>query len=293
MPDLPTLDEECFFITPIGEEGSDIRRRSDGILKYIVGRAATEVGLEAVRVDQLADPGQINLQVVDHVLNAKAAVADLTGSNANVFYEVAIRHTARLPLVLIAEKGSVLPFDIANMRTIFFDHTDLASADECRQAIVEALKSAIDGGIVDSPIGTSIDLSSMSSGNAVERGIADILSTLEELASEQRHGLAAVQRSRGSGRIHPAAIADAESALERLQDIASSADVAELAEAVADMRRPVRHIARMSSGRVHSDTDRFSPRGRSSNDSSSRSSQDSAADRQGSPELFDDGDDAA
>lgn len=290
MPDLPTLEEECFFITPIGEEGSDIRRRSDGVLKYIVGRAATEVGLEAVRVDQLADPGQINLQVVDHVLNAKAAVADLTGSNANVFYEVAIRHTARLPLVLIAEKGSVLPFDIANMRTIFFDHTDLASADECRQAIVEALKSAIEGGIVDSPIGTSIDLSSMSAGNAVERGIADILSTLEELASEQRHGLAAMQRSKGSGRIHPAAIVDAENALERLEDIASRADIADLAEAVAQLRGPVQYIAKRSSNRTQGDVERFTPRGRTSIESSSRSSQDSA-DRLKSQESFDDGDD--
>lgn len=290
MPDLPTLEEECFFITPIGEEGSDIRRRSDGVLKYIVGRAATEVGLEAVRVDQLADPGQINLQVVDHVLNAKAAVADLTGSNANVFYEVAIRHTARLPLVLIAEKGSVLPFDIANMRTIFFDHTDLASADECRQSIVEALKSAIEGGTVDSPIGTSIDLSSMSAGNAVERGIADILGTLEELVSEQRHGLAAMQRSMGPSRVSPAAILDAENALERLEDIASRAEVADLAEAVAEMRRPLRYIARRSLNRPHGDSDRFMPRGRASTDGAPRSGQDSA-DRPTSQESFDNGDD--
>ena len=106
MPELPQLDDECFFISPIGDELSDIRRRSDGILKYIVGRAASEVGLTAVRVDQLADPGQINLQVVDHVLNAKAAVADLTGLNANVFYEVAIRHTARCRSCLLPKKGA-------------------------------------------------------------------------------------------------------------------------------------------------------------------------------------------
>jgi hypothetical protein len=245
MPEMPELTNECFFIAPIGESGSDTRRRSDGVLKYIVGRAADEVGLTAVRADQLAEPGQINLQVVDHVLRAKAAVADMTGLNPNVFYEIAIRHTARLPLVLIAEKDCQLPFDIANMRTIFFDHTDLESADSCREAIVAALKPALDGGVVDSPIGTSIDLSSMSGGNAMERGIADILSTLEDLAKEQREVRTEVEgvRRLQHRTVHPAALSDAMHRLERLVRISEGIDDPELAEAIDELRRPLMYMA--------------------------------------------------
>ncbi|UKA59136.1 hypothetical protein [Arthrobacter sp. FW306-2-2C-D06B] len=194
---LPPFESECFFITPIGEEGSETRKRSDGILRYIVNKAAEEVGLSAVRADQIADPGQINLQVIDHVLNARAAVADLTGLNPNVFYEVAVRHTARLPLVLIAEKGCKLPFDIANMRTIFFDHTDLGSADDCRAAIAAGLDQALNKGVVDSPIATTLDVRSMSAGSAVERGIADILQSVQELTRMQR-SLASIHEWRDS-----------------------------------------------------------------------------------------------
>jgi hypothetical protein len=68
---LPTLDKECFFIAPIGSEGSPERYRSDGILEFIVDRAAEELGLTAVRADQLAEPGQITLQVIDHILGAR------------------------------------------------------------------------------------------------------------------------------------------------------------------------------------------------------------------------------
>jgi hypothetical protein len=81
VPSLPTLEQECFFIAPIGKDGSEERNRSDGVLEFIVARAAQELGLRAVRADQLAEPGQITLQVIEHVLGAKAAVADLTSRN--------------------------------------------------------------------------------------------------------------------------------------------------------------------------------------------------------------------
>jgi hypothetical protein len=44
------------------------------------------------------------------------------------------------------------------MRTIFVDHTDLASADSCREQIVIQLREALaDNAVVDSPIATSMD----------------------------------------------------------------------------------------------------------------------------------------
>ncbi len=184
---LPEPDQECFFIAPIGEEGSDIRNRSDGILEFIVQRAAQEIGLTAVRGDQIAEPGQINLQVLDHILRAKVAVADLTGLNPNVFYELAVRHTAKLPVTLIADKSCDLPFDIAQMRVILFDHTDLRSADNCRQQIVTHLKQALNSGNSESPISTTLDVQSMQVGSPVERSVAEMVTSVEEIARIQRH----------------------------------------------------------------------------------------------------------
>jgi hypothetical protein len=83
-------------------------------LEFIVAPAAKQVGLIAVRGDQIAKPGLINRQVIEHVLGTKAAVVDLTAANPNV-YGMAVRHTARLPTVLIAQDGEKLPFDIAQM----------------------------------------------------------------------------------------------------------------------------------------------------------------------------------
>ena len=192
MADKVELDSECFFITPIGADGSEVRKRSDGVLKFIVGRAAAELELTAVRADEIAEPGLITRQVLDHVLGAKAAVADLTGHNANVFYEMAVRHAAKLPVVLIAEIGVVLPFDIAQMRTIFFDHTDLESADKCRTEIVKHLREAIDNGAVDSPIATSLDVQALQAGSAVERNVAELITAFESMSRVQTRMASAI-----------------------------------------------------------------------------------------------------
>lgn len=180
MPELPAFDEECFFIAPIGADGSDERRRSDGILRYIVSRAAAEVGLVAVRADAIAEPGNITLQVIEHVISARAAVVDVTGRNANVFYELGIRHAAQLPVVLISEERD-LPFDVAQLRTIFFSRTDLESAEDCREQVAQQLGAAVSRGSF-SPVSQAIDFARLQGGSSSERGIAEVVENTSQLA---------------------------------------------------------------------------------------------------------------
>lgn len=63
MDSLADFERECFFIAPLGEEGGGVRTRSDLILEFIVRPAAQELGLWAVRGDELAAPGQITHRV--------------------------------------------------------------------------------------------------------------------------------------------------------------------------------------------------------------------------------------
>src|SRR5687768_15710073 len=92
-----SLDRECFFITPIGSDDSPERRRADGLLESVVVPACEEHDLVAVRADRIAEGGHVTLQVLEHCAGAKMAVADLTGGNKNVLYEVGIRHALRMP----------------------------------------------------------------------------------------------------------------------------------------------------------------------------------------------------
>lgn len=142
----------CFFIAPIGESGSDTRRRSDDVLKYIVRPACEECGYDVVRADELDTPGIITDRVIGLLLGANVVVVDLTGNNPNVFYELGIRHSAGLPVVQILQEGARLPFDISNLNTIFFDSSSLASSDQCRHRLVRHIRSTEDGGVQGNPV---------------------------------------------------------------------------------------------------------------------------------------------
>jgi hypothetical protein len=68
-------------------------------------------------------------------------IADLTGRNPNVFYELALRHTIKKLLLQIINKGEDIPFDVAGMRTISVDHHDLDSVEDAKKDIIKQIKS--------------------------------------------------------------------------------------------------------------------------------------------------------
>src|SRR5438128_2309435 len=107
----------CFVISPVGDEGSDIRKRADQILKHVISPIVKELGYEPVRSDQISKPGVITGQIIEHLIEDSLVVADLTGYNPNVFYELAVRHAVRKPVVQLRKKGEPLPFDVAPVRT--------------------------------------------------------------------------------------------------------------------------------------------------------------------------------
>lgn len=176
----------CFVIAPIGEEGSEVRRRSDQVLKHIIAPAANECDYEAIRADRISEPGMITSQVIQHILEDPLVIADLTGRNPNVFYELAIRHAVRKPVVQVIQIGEPIPFDVAQSRTIQVDHHDLDSVANCRDQLVKQIQLAErDPTNVDTPISVAVDLQSLrQSENPLEKSSAEIISMLQDLRSK-------------------------------------------------------------------------------------------------------------
>jgi hypothetical protein len=112
------FDKTCFYITPIGDENSDERQHADFIMSYIIEPAVKEFGLKVVRADKMGKPGMIGKQVVEHILKSRLVIADLSFHNPNVFYELCLRHTTRLPTVQIIRAVDKIPFDLNQYRTI-------------------------------------------------------------------------------------------------------------------------------------------------------------------------------
>ena len=153
------MSKTCFVISPIGPDGSKIRRYADLTLRHILEPACSEHGYDCIRADQISDPGMITSQVITHIINDDMVIADLTSQNPNVFYELAIRHTLRKPVVQIISKGETIPFDVAHSRTIFVDLTDPDNVVSSRTELSRQIKFAASNPTgIDTPISTAIDI---------------------------------------------------------------------------------------------------------------------------------------
>lgn len=111
----------CFVISPIGAEDSEVRRHADEVFEHIVRPAMERCGLVPYRSDHLSAPGRISGQMFERILGDDLCIAVLTGYNPNVFYELAIAHFARRPVIIMLEKGRELPFDVNDLRCLYYD----------------------------------------------------------------------------------------------------------------------------------------------------------------------------
>ncbi|MCL2573994.1 MAG: hypothetical protein FWE34_05510 [Defluviitaleaceae bacterium] len=129
----------CFFVSPIGNENSDIRKNADQLLKYIIEPACHNFIVE--RVDQMNDAGSITQTILDSLENADLVIADITGHNPNVFYEMGFRRRTGKPIIHLKRKGESIPFDVSAIRTSEYDLADLDSVESVKNRLTKIVES--------------------------------------------------------------------------------------------------------------------------------------------------------
>ncbi|WP_437196655.1 hypothetical protein [Roseovarius sp. MS2] len=172
--------KSCFFVTPIGAQASIHRKRADDLLQHVLRPIAKEF-LEITRADEVDEPGTITSDIVQRLYKSDLVIADLTGQNPNVMYEIGLRHCFNLPIVHLAQNGEKPPFDLASERIIFFDINDLSSVDEAKGKILRACKAAMDAKPFRSPVVRALELESLfASASEIPRP-RDLLEKLDAL----------------------------------------------------------------------------------------------------------------
>jgi hypothetical protein len=98
----------------------------------------------------------ITSQVLEHILRARLVIADLSYHNPNVFYEMALRHAVKLPVVQICRRCDRLPFDVNQVRTVSIDTTDIYTLvprlETYRSEIASQVRAALEGQSTGNPI---------------------------------------------------------------------------------------------------------------------------------------------
>lgn len=148
----PQSKKRCFVVTPIGPDDSDIRRAADGIIDAVIRPVLEPMGFGEVTASHTLDrPGSITREALERILTDDLVIANLTGPNPNVMYELAVRHCKGLPVVVIAEVGTDLPFDVSDERTAFFTN-DMAGGTRLKYDLENKVKAALAEQEPDNPV---------------------------------------------------------------------------------------------------------------------------------------------
>lgn len=132
----------CFVIGPIGGDGTETRDAADWLL-YFITPVLEELGFDVTRADKISEPGLISEQVINLAMDADLVIADLTGHNANAFYELAIRHSADKPVVHMFHAGEKPPFDVADFRAISYSRQHPSMMEEALQELRKQVKAVM------------------------------------------------------------------------------------------------------------------------------------------------------
>lgn len=151
-----TNGHSCFFITPIGKDGSTERINMEHVLKLMLRPILSkyEFDFEHVVTSEDDDTPKITRTILNHIENDDLCVADLTGLNPNVMFELGYRMALKKPLIIIGSKEMAgrIPFDVYDNRTAFYDSTDPFSMVE-NPKFENMVKSVVSSGfVVDGPV---------------------------------------------------------------------------------------------------------------------------------------------
>jgi nucleoside 2-deoxyribosyltransferase len=88
-----------------------------------IAASARELGLSVARGDDFFTSHSVMADIWAAIMSARAVIADCTGRNPNVFYEIGLAHAVGKPVILITQNNDDVPFDIRHLRYIQYDYT--------------------------------------------------------------------------------------------------------------------------------------------------------------------------
>lgn len=127
--------DTCFVLMPFGSW-------PDRYFKEIFVPAIREAGLEPIRADGLFNAGSVIDQIWDQIRRAKVLLAELTGKNPNVFYELGLSHALAKPVVFVSGELEDVPFDLRHLRVVTYDVREPNWGDLLKKQITTYLKNA-------------------------------------------------------------------------------------------------------------------------------------------------------
>jgi hypothetical protein len=181
---------KAFVIMQVGSEDSPDRQRANDIYDYIIRPTVEGFALEPYRADLDATPGAIVPRIISELLAARVVIADLTGRNPNVYYELGIVHSFARPLICLADTARSLPFDTKDERIIRLGELvdgrlAMSDGEKAKRQLQESLTVVLAGDfVVPTPLreaAANRQVDELASDNPLAAEMAQMREVLEEI----------------------------------------------------------------------------------------------------------------
>ena len=137
-PQRPEFLADVFVLMPFSDE---LKPVYEDHIKLIASR----LDLKTARADDFFAANSIVTDIWNAIYSSQIIIADCTGRNPNVFYEIGIAHTVGKPTILISQNINDIPFDLQHIRYIVYQYTPrgMATFNEALYKALEVGKAKI------------------------------------------------------------------------------------------------------------------------------------------------------
>ena len=137
------MDYRCFVIMPHGEPNGYPQGHFNRVYDYVIVPACRAAGYWPTRADNATYDNP--LAVVKDIIDSKIALFDVSATNSNALYGLAIRQALGLPVTLIKDMKSIVMFDATALGLVEYDESlRIDTVQKAIEILGEALKKAVE-----------------------------------------------------------------------------------------------------------------------------------------------------
>lgn len=110
--DFDVDNRQVFVLTPFNDNYRGI---------YItIKEVCSRLNLNCIRGDEEYIPNEIFPEMIKQIIKSRLIIANITGRNPNVMYELGVAHALGKPTIIVAQDFTDIPFDLNNKRIIIY-----------------------------------------------------------------------------------------------------------------------------------------------------------------------------
>lgn len=112
----------------------------DDLYKFGIKEPAAKLGIRAERVDEQIYQGGMLERIYRQIDAADIIIADMSGQNPNVFYEVGYAHAKEKLCILLTSDANDIPFDLKHRRHIVYKDSIKNLSEQISENLTWAIK---------------------------------------------------------------------------------------------------------------------------------------------------------